>query len=883
METYLYVAPNLGEVVIVNDDALETTTDRHRVALRIPPLRVCLRPLDEMERQRQVRGVIIGMERGWPGSSHLRFAARVLRAGRRVWFYWPGEDAVECLDRERISSYWNLWTVIAAYRAKRRVASWFSRDRPQQPVAAPPSRQETDPGPELVERCTAALQQLVAEAEPVPFERVDVPDCRHPIEGVGAYLRTDYWARLSSGGSYGHTCYVAKELAAVTERFIALTAQRYTLLDELGLHQLVMPLASESSTEAALLAASWHYYPILKIALEALRPAYLYERLVLGNFAGALLSRELRIPYIVEYNGSEISMSRSFGGNAYQHENLFTLAEDAAFRQATMITVVSLVIKESLAARGVDARKILVNPNGADPAVYAPPAADRKHEIRTSLGFGDEDRVIGFSGTFGGWHGIDVLAAAIPQVCDRNPRAKFLLIGDGSHKPQLDQAIATHNLDGRVRSVGRVPQAEGARLLSACDLFVSPHNSHMVDSRFFGSPTKLFEYMAMGGGVIASELEQLGEVLSPALRVPELLRPGVHVTDQRAVLCTPGEAGEFTAAVVALADRPDVAAALGRNARQAVLDKYSWQRHVQNVWHFAITGSPAVLHEVEPRPAEPPLAETRPRVETGDAYKEEVQNQWNHNPVGPQYVKATAAHTLEWFQEIEAHRYHEYAPWMQEVMEFSRHSGEAVLDIGGGIGTDLSQFARHGARVTDVDLSSGHLELARENFALRGLSGRFVHHDAEDLPFDDNAFDVVYSNGVLHHTPNTRRAVSEVYRVLKPGGLTIVMMYAENSLHYWSRLVWELGLEENMLKDYSIGEIMSRHVELTKNDAKPLVKVYSARRLRALFSAFRDITILKRQLTAPELPDGLRWMPLDLAGKLMGWNLIIKARKPQSA
>ena len=73
------------------------------------------------------------------------------------------------------------------------------------------------------------------------------------------------------------------------------------------------------------------------------------------------------------------------------------------------------------------------------------------------------------------------------------------------------------------------------------------------------------------------------------------------------------------------------------------------------------------------------------------------------------------------------------------------------------MGTDLAQFALHGARVTDLDLSSGHLELAKENFAVRGLQGAFVQHDAESLVFDDNTFDVVYSNGVLHHTPNTRR------------------------------------------------------------------------------------------------------------------------------
>jgi ubiquinone/menaquinone biosynthesis C-methylase UbiE len=219
---------------------------------------------------------------------------------------------------------------------------------------------------------------------------------------------------------------------------------------------------------------------------------------------------------------------------------------------------------------------------------------------------------------------------------------------------------------------------------------------------------------------------------------------------------------------------------------------------------------------------------------------------------------------------------------MPPLMELDRHDGHDVLEIGAGIGTDLSRFARHGARVTAVDLSSGHLELARENFLRRGLQARFVHHDAETLPFDADSFDVVYANGVLHHTPNTRRVVEEIHRVLRPGGRAIVMMYAEHSLHYWRELVWRLGLERGMLKHHSMGDIMSRHVEISQNDARPLVKVYTASRLKRLFDGFEPRVVYKRQLIASELPGWLTWMPVGLAGRLMGWNVVIKATKPRA-
>ena len=105
-------------------------------------------------------------------------------------------------------------------------------------------------------------------------------------------------------------------------------------------------------------------------------------------------------------------------------------------------------------------------------------------------------------------------------------------------------------------------------------------------------------------------------------------------------------------------------------------------------------------------------------IAVSDSYKEQTQLQWDNDPAGSHYVKEAEPHTLQWFEEAEAYRYGEYAPWMHETMEFARHAGQRVLEIGGGMGTDLAQFAKHGAIVTDLDLSSGHLELAREAMGL---------------------------------------------------------------------------------------------------------------------------------------------------------------------
>ncbi len=966
----LYLAPT-GELGVVDDSRLDATTERHKLILRVEACDRQGPPIAALERDPSFEGLILEMYLGWVGRDRLLLASAALGRGRRVWVYWPREQAIECVDRERVASHWRHWLFITPYRralpvceaigaAVARIATdvvdlwtrgsaavtsllrsprrfvrrgrellrnvppsrlprWFivrigwGAPKPPAPVesasaSAPIAAPADEPRPRSSSTARLAeLDALIAQAAAVPFPVPPFdPTPQHRVSGCGAYLRTDFWARIESGWSYGHTCYVAKELAAVTERFVCFMAHHYRLLDDYGLRQVVLDPPSATASEDDIVTATPHYYRLLKPAFEALRPSFIYERVCLGNYVGALLSRTLQIPYIVEYNGSEISMRRSFDGTGYIYEDEYLKAEALAFKQATMISVISNEVRATLVARGIDPNKILVNPNGADLAAYAPADRGEKARLRAELGIAADAPVIGFTGTFGGWHGVDVLAAAMPTICERAPRAQFLLIGDGNYKHLVDRAIADHRLEGRVTAVGRVPQADGARLLKACDIYVSPHNSHMIDSRFFGSPTKIFEYMAMGGGIVASDLEQIGESLSPALRVADVLDASFEVTDERAVLCTPGDVDEFVDAVVAMTERPGLWAVLGRNARAAVRQHYSWTTHVAHLWPFmAGERSPqryaTDLRRKAPRreyvgesvgvgvpsgggggASDRASASARaPQVATGDAYKDEGQRQWDNDPAGSHYVKAAEPHTLPWFLEAEAYRYAEYAPWMAETMEFARHAGERVLEIGGGMGTDLSQFARHGAVVTDVDLSSGHLELAKENFRLRGLNAEFVLHDAESLMFGDNTFDVVYSNGVLHHTPNTRRVVQEIHRVLKPGGHAVIMMYAENSLHYWRNLVWAIGLKQRQLGEWSMGEIMSRSVERSDHaGARPLVKVYTKRRLRRLFDGFTDIQVAQRQMVAAEVPRLLTWVPLPTLGRLIGWNLIIRARKP---
>src|SRR6195256_6995666 len=263
--------------------------------------------------------------------------------------------------------------------------------------------------------------------------------------------------------------------------------------------------------------------------------------------------------------------------------------------------------------------------------------------------------------------------------------------------------------------------------------------------------------------------------------------------------------------------------------------------------------------------------------------KQRAREQWGEDPCGAVYGHAHEFGTREFFNAVERHRYAEYAPWMPEVMGFNDFAGARLLEVGCGMGTDLLQFARGGAKVTGIDLTPRSIQISRQHLEVYGEGGDFAISDGENLPFADESFDVVYSNGVLHHTPDTAGAVREVHRVLRPGGLARVMLYHRGSSHYWGQIILRHGLlHGELLRGDSPEQIMSRYVEVNEGGGRPLVKVYSRREARRLFSMFGEVKIQVEQLTRPELFILGRIIPEGMFRRLrriIGGNVIVSARK----
>jgi len=257
---------------------------------------------------------------------------------------------------------------------------------------------------------------------------------------------------------------------------------------------------------------------------------------------------------------------------------------------------------------------------------------------------------------------------------------------------------------------------------------------------------------------------------------------------------------------------------------------------------------------------------------------------WEQNPVAAEGI-AEERGTAGYFRAFDALREADDCepPAVSEAIHgYSTSKGLKVLDIGCGNGYVLFQYARHGAEVTGVDLTRTAVELSRKRFALAGMPGEFLEVDGSSLPFPDERFDIVCSMGVLHHVADPRPMVEEMFRVLRPGGRLIVMLYHRYS---WKNLV--LLRVRRVFDPRYRGKTQQQALNMNDGDACPLALVYSRKEAAALFSRFSGIEFSLTQLSwrqllmlPPLVRLADRYFPPSSQcwpARLLGWNLNIRA------
>ncbi len=212
----------------------------------------------------------------------------------------------------------------------------------------------------------------------------------------------------------------------------------------------------------------------------------------------------------------------------------------------------------------------------------------KKKGLRESLGLSLNDKIFTFIGTFGKWHGVDILARTIAKLVDTHKtiidrhRLKFLLVGDGSEMPFVKEMIDRKPYSHYVRFTGLVPQKETPLYLFSSDVLLSPHVSNPDGSRFFGSPIKIFEYMAMEKSIIVSDLEQLSDLFKDSAHIDRSFTEDQYKRST-ALLVEPGRVESLQKAILYLLDHESESKNLGINARKLVLQKYTWMKHVGEI------------------------------------------------------------------------------------------------------------------------------------------------------------------------------------------------------------------------------------------------------------------------------------------------------------
>ncbi len=289
--------------------------------------------------------------------------------------------------------------------------------------------------------------------------------------------------------------------------------------------------------------------------------------------------------------------------------------------------------------------------------------------------------------------------------------------------------------------------------------------------------------------------------------------------------------------------------------------------------------------------------------------KKQVQAFWQSSPCDSWFTNE-ARGTLDFYRTLDEHRYQVHRR-LASAAGFEKTRGLRVLEIGCGCGSEAERFARAGAHYTAVDLTNAAVSITQRRFQLANLEGRFVQGDAEDLPFADGAFDLVYSHGVLHHTPDTARTIREVYRVLAPGGRASIMLYYRDSFNYQFNLrlvrrlrAYLLGTRGGVkLARRIFGESeekLQRHAELVKQDPaaylemqnilnrntdgpdNPLSQAFSKQSARRMFEQFRDVKLEIMFWNPKWLPGLGKLIPESIEDWLAshwGWHLWIHAQK----
>lgn len=388
------------------------------------------------------------------------------------------------------------------------------------------------------------------------------------------FLRTEFAFQVAGGGSVTHINGIAKGFTESGYKVIFVSNEKMESVDYTT--RVIVPSSFFINfPDVPQLVYNFKFFVEGIRYIKEFKPEFLYLRHDFYTLSGLLLSMAFNIPLILENNGIRL-WEKSYWDKVYIVP-LVRFIEDSVLTGCEQIVVVTETIKDECVALGVPEDKILVTPNAVDPDMFYPGVGLKKEVTLLNKSLSDSQKilkkiegkkVVAYSGSFINFHGIDVLQSAIPTVFSSEKDVCFLLIGDGEMRPNMESFIKENNWEDRILLTGCIPLAEVPGCLDIADILLAPYVPLGGGSSFFGSSVKQFEYMAMGKGIIASNIGQLGKILK-------------H--EENALLIKPGDYNDLANSILRLLKDKKLCEHIGSNARRDVLAKHTWGKNVEAI------------------------------------------------------------------------------------------------------------------------------------------------------------------------------------------------------------------------------------------------------------------------------------------------------------
>ena len=295
----------------------------------------------------------------------------------------------------------------------------------------------------------------------------------------------------------------------------------------------------------------------LRRAIQEYRPDLIYERHALYMFGGVLASRQAGVPLVLEVNTAYAQAWAKYF--ALRFQAVARLVERWTLSRADHLITVTDVMRGKIEDLGIDPSRITVSHNAVDPEVMDPARFDRTR-LRGALGL--QGFTVGFVGTMNRWQGIAKFFNVFDKAFARAPDLQFLMVGDGEFRAELESRCASRAWASRVRFVGRKRHSEVPDLIAAMDACM------LLDSNDYGSPMKVFEYMALAKPVIAPRVAPVLEVMRDR---------------DTALLIDPGDAEQMVDAICELHADAALRERLAQAGRAQVLRRHTWSRNAAEI------------------------------------------------------------------------------------------------------------------------------------------------------------------------------------------------------------------------------------------------------------------------------------------------------------